>query len=212
MERSCLRRAPGGDWLLYMSWEDPPASGRWRIDVLSGREPGQFDIAAAQPVLSPVSLGVDAVKDPYVIGHGGQQVMFVSTFLTPRGPAPTSLATGNDGRRFEWQGEALAVGPGWDGYQARLSCVAAVDGGFVGYHDGAASVAQDTEERCGIACSVDLRTWRRVSDAAPALVSPHASGSLRYVDVVAIAGEWWAYYEHARADGSHELRRNRLSR
>lgn len=214
LERFCLRRGPAGDWLLYISLEDPPSSGRWRIDVLRASRPEGFDLATAQAVLAPAALGVDAVKDPYVICHGTQMLMYLSTFLTPEGPAPTSLATSQDGLRYAWRGEALAVGTSgsWDAYQARLGSVVAFGDGFVGYYDGAATPAHDTEERCGIACSVDLLSWRRVSVAAPALISSHATGSLRYVDVVEIAGAWWAYYEYTRADGSHELRRSRLER
>ena len=214
LERFCLRRGPAGDWLLYISLEDPPSSGRWRIDVLRATTPEGFDLATAQAVLAPAIVGVDAVKDPYVVCHGTQMLMYVSTFLTPEGPAPTSLATSQDGLRYAWRGEALAVGPrgSWDAYQARLGSIVPFGGGFVGYYDGAATVAQDTEERCGIACSVDLLSWRRVSTGAPALTSPHATGSLRYVDVVEIAGAWWAYYEYTRVDGSHELRRSRLQR
>ena len=212
LERFCLRRGPAGDWLVYISLEDPPSSGRWRIDLLRATTPDGFDLATAQAVLAPAAVGVDAVKDPYVVCHGTQMLMYVSTFLTPQGPAPTSLATSYDGLRYAWRGEALAVGSSgsWDAYQARLGSVVPFGGGYVGYYDGAAEPAEDTEERCGIACSVDLLSWRRVSTAAPALISPHATGSLRYVDVVEIAGAWWAYYEYTCADGSHELRRTRL--
>lgn len=213
LERFCLRPGPSGDWLLYTSWEAPPSSGRWQIGVVSAAGPEQFDIAEVQTVLTPGDVGVDAVKDPYVIDHGGVSLMYISTFLTPQGPAPTSVATSQDGLRFVWRGQALDVGSSgaWDGYQARLSCVIPYDAGFVGYYDGAASRADDTEEHCGIACSLDLMTWQPISVEGPRFTSPHATRSLRYVDVVAIAGRSWAYYEYARADGSHELRRSRLS-
>src|SRR5947209_15317168 len=69
LERFCLRRAPEGAWLLYTSWEDPPRSDQWRIDVLRAREPDDFDIATARLVLSPAGAGVHAGKDPYVIGR-----------------------------------------------------------------------------------------------------------------------------------------------
>ena len=134
--------------------------------------------------------------------------MFVSTFLTRRGPAPTYLATSSDGMRFVWQGEALGVGQGWDAYQARLSSVSPFGPGFVGYYDGAASAADDTEEHCGVAVSLDLRRWQPVTPERPALISPYASGSLRYVEAVDIQGSSFVYYEYARPDGSHELRRN----
>jgi len=211
LERSCLRRAPEGDWLLYTSWEDPPSSGKWRVDVLRAPVPGGFSAASATGVLLPDDLGVDAVKDPYVLTYGGEMLMYVSTFLTPQGPAPTGLATSRDGVRFAWQGEALGVGAGWDAYQARLSSVSRLGAGFVGYYDGAASPADDTEEHCGVAVSLDLRSWHRVTPERPALVSPHASGSLRYVEAVDIEGSSFVYYEYARPDGSHELRRNQLA-
>ncbi len=211
LERFCLRRDPAGDWLLYGSWEDPPSSGRWRISVLRAAEPDGFDLAHARPVLAPADVGVDAVKDPYVVERGGTLLMYVSTFLTPQGPAPTSLAVSDDGVCFDWRGETLPVGAGWDAYQARLSCVVAFGEGYVGYYDGAASRDDDTEEHCGIACSLDGLTWERITVDGPALVSPHKTRSLRYVDVVEIAGIWWAYYEYTRADGSHELRRSRLA-
>ena len=139
------------------------------------------------------------------------------------------MATSSDGTHFSWQGEVLGVGEGWDAYQARLSSVVAFGGGgaggggggfagagggggggFAGYYDGAGSPAEDTEERCGVAVSTDLRTWRQVTAAGPALVSPHATGSLRYVEAVRIDGASVVYYEYARPDGSHELRRNLL--
>jgi hypothetical protein len=137
-------------------------------------------------------------------------LMLVSTFLSDAGPAPTCLATSRDGLRFEWQGELLGVGAGWDRYQARLGCVLATGAGWVGFYDGAAGPEEDTEERLGLAVSADLRRWERVSTDGPWLVSPHATGSLRYLDAVAIDGEWWLYYEAARPDGSHELRLNRV--
>ena len=213
LERFCLRRAPGRGWLLYTSWEDPPSSGRWRISVLGATAPDRFDPAHARPLLSPAAVGVDAVKDPFVCAHGGRLRMYVSTFLTPAGPAPTCVAESDDGESFRWRGESLAVGAAgaWDAYQARISCVVPFDDGFVAFYDGAASRADDTEEHCGLAVSLDLTSWRRVTQDGPALRSPHATRSLRYVDAVTIAGAWWAYYEYTRADGSHELRRSRLA-
>ena len=208
LERFCLRPADG-EWLLYTSWEDPPSSGRWRIDVLSAAQPEGFSAAAALSALRPDQVGVDAVKDPYVVHRDGTYLMYVSTFLTPSGPAPTSLALSHDGRNFTWSGEVLGVGePGsWYAYQARISSVLPFGSGFVGYFDGAATRADDTEEHCGLAVSVDLRTWRPVTTEGPVLVSPHATGSLRYVEVAQISGTWFAYYEYTRADGAHELRR-----
>ena len=207
LERFCLR-AGDREWLLYTSWEDPPSSGRWRIDVLRAATPEQLSLSSAVPVLLPGDVGVDAVKDPYVVRYQGEAFMYVSTFLTPHGPAPTSLATSPDGVHFSWQGQVLGVGRQWDAYQARLSSLVAVEGGFLAYYDGAATPADDTEEHCGLAVSSDLRAWRPVTTDGPALVSPYATGSLRYVEAVSIGGSPFVYYEYTRPDGSHELRRN----
>lgn len=210
IERFSLRRGSEGGYLLYTSWEDPPSSGRWRIDVLRADSPDAFSLDSAMPVLSPDDLGVDAVKDPVVVTRGDEVVMYASTFLTPAGPAPTSVATSRDGTAFVPVGMALGVGAGWDAYQARLSSVLPFGHGHVGYYDGGASRDEDTEERCGIAVSVDLVHWRSVSTQQPAIVSPYASGSLRYVEVVTIGDTPYAYYEYTRPDGAHELRRSEL--
>jgi hypothetical protein len=209
LERFCLRRDPDGRYLLYTSYAHPD-DGRWRIDVLEASAPDAFDVTRARTVLTPAGTGTAAVKDPFVVRLGPGYLMYVSTFITDDGPAPTCLAVSADGLSFDWLGETLPVGEGWDRYQARLSGIARVGGAFVGLYDGAASAAEDTEERLGVAVSFDLQRWLRVSVDEPWLVSPHASGSLRYADALEHAGEWWIYYEYARADGSHELRLSRL--
>ena len=111
MERFCIHRDADGRYLLYLSYVDP-ADGRWRIDVAQASSPDGFDVRSAQPVLNAAETGVDAVKDPYVIRVGPAYYMYVSTFLTAAGPAPTSLAVSLDGLRFHWLGETLGSGGG----------------------------------------------------------------------------------------------------
>jgi hypothetical protein len=82
----------------------------------------------------------------------------------------------------------------------------------VGYYDGAASVEENYEERTGVVQSWDLGTFYRLSQQDPMIVSPHGSGGLRYIDAVVFDDEIWFYYEYCRADGSHELRLNRVTR
>ena len=58
-----------------------------------------------------------------------------------------------------------------------------------------------------LAVSDDLRSWRRLTPPhAPWVRSAHASGSVRYIDVVLVGDRAHFFYEYARADRAHELR------
>ncbi|WP_219502208.1 hypothetical protein [Nonomuraea ceibae] len=226
MERFCLTRTASGGYRLLISYVDP-ADNRWRIDGLTAAHPARFDLAARRPVLTAASTGTEGVKDPYALTWGGMTYLFASyaaPFAGPRADAhasgdvyavgatthPTGLAVSHDGgEEFRWEGEALAVGGGWDRYQARLNSVVPVEGGFLGFYDGSASHEENYEERCGLAVSADLRSWRSLTPGGPWSVSPYATGSLRYVNALAVGDEWWFYYELTRADGSHDLRLTR---
>ena len=48
--------------------------------------------------------------------------------------------------------------------------------------------------------------WTRLSTQQPAIVSPHASGSVRYAVPLLTGAGLFITYEFARADGSHDLR------
>lgn len=226
MERFALVPPEGpGEWTLYLSFVDP-VDGRWRIDCVSGPDPARFDVATRRPVLTAASTGAEGVKDPVVVRTPGGEFLFVSYAAARPGlPAdahvtsdifnvgatthPTGLATRGESdpaRAFTWRGEALAVGAGWDRYQARLGSVVAVDGGWLGFYDGSASHAENYEERLGIATSRDLRSWNRRTPDGPWLVGPGASGSVRYVSAHRLADGWRYYAEVTRPDGAHELR------
>ncbi len=226
MERFCLLPDPLGDgYLLYLSYVDP-ADNRWRIDAIAAGRPEDLDVRTATPVLTAEAIGNEGVKDPYAVRVGPAVYLFASiasaATLDParRGDAhatadiyntgltthPTGLAVGLDGRRFDWVGEVLGVGTGWDRYQARLNSVARIGGAWLGFYDGSAGADENYEERCGLALSWDLERWTRLSTRGPWAVSPHGSGSLRYLDAVPVGDELWLYYEYARADGAHELR------
>jgi hypothetical protein len=72
-------------------------------------------------------------------------------------------------------------------------------------------VEETYEDRTGVAVSVDLKRFHKLSDDAPLLVSPHASGARRYMDAVVVGDEVLYYYEYARADGAHEIRMSKTS-
>jgi hypothetical protein len=226
MERFALRPAPGGGYTLYLSYVDP-ADNRWRIDAIDAADPAQFDIARRRPVLTAASTGTEGVKDPYLIQVGPVTYLYASFAAPVRDlPSsahasgdiynvgatthPTGLATSLDGRVFTWRGEVLGVGEGWNRYQARLNSVVPVPGGYLGFYDGSASHTENYEEHADVAVSADLFSWRRVSDDKAWLTTPHATGSVRYVDALVLDGRWWLYYEITNPDLSHELRLMRL--
>ncbi len=230
MERFCLLPRMEGGYLLYLTYVDP-ADNRWRIDLVEADTPDAFNVRTAQPVLTAASTGTEGVKDPYALRIGPAVYLFASfasaetldrgqraeahatadIYNTGVTTAPTGLATGLDGRNFDWQGLILSVGTGWDRYQARLNSVVPLPGGaWVGFYDGSAGAEENYEERCGLVISHDLRHWNRLSTSAPWMVSPHGTGSLRYMDAVPVGDELWLYYECARADGAHELRLSKV--
>jgi hypothetical protein len=235
MEKFCLARADNGRFRLYASYVDP-ADGRWRIDVLEAERPERLDPQSASPVFSAGSVReatgehVEGVKDPYVFRAGGEWYMLISyaaapapqteddrrrmhgtadIFNTGLTTAPTALATSSDGLRWTWQGRILDVGSGdaWDRYQSRLNSVVPLPPVWLGFYDGSASERENYEERCGLAVSLDLRHWTKLTPRGPAIVAPHGTGSVRYVEAVQRGATLYCYYEYARADGAHELRR-----
>jgi hypothetical protein len=224
MERFSLVRSTGG-YELFISYVDP-ADNRWRIDVLEAEDIDGFDVATRTEVLTAASTGTEGVKDPYVLrqgpdtyliasyaeqlpdGQGGAQAHATADIYNVGATThPTGLATSVDGQPFTWHGQILPVGSGWDGYQARLNSVVPLEtGGYLGFYDGSAGHEENYEERTGLATSADLFTWHRLTPDGPWTVSPHGTGSVRYVDAHLIDGQWWIYFETTRSDGAHELR------
>lgn len=231
MERFCLLPRMEGGFQLYLSYVDP-VDNRWRIDLIEADTPEAFDVRTRKPVLTAASTGTEGVKDPYVMRLGPAVYLFASfaaaetlpparraqahatadIYNTGATTHPTGLALGLDGRSFEWQGSVLGGGTGWDRYQSRLNSVAALpQGAWVGFYDGSAGAHENYEERCGLAISHDLRHWHRLTASEPWMVSPHGTGSLRYLDAVPVGDELRLYFEYARSDGAHELRMSKLA-
>lgn len=132
-------------------------------------------------------------------------------FNTGLTKSSTALATSVDGLHFTWHEEVFPPSlEGWDAYAARIGSLLWTPPVFTAFYDGSAGVTENYEERTGLAFTFDLRHYERVTPAGPILTSPHASGSLRYVDAIVVDGVIYYYYEYARADGAHELRLNRV--
>jgi hypothetical protein len=234
MEKFSLARDEDGTYRLYTSYVDP-TDNRWRIDLLEAPRPDQFDAGQAQPVFTAASAAqaagrpVEGVKDPYVFRVGRIWHMLIS-YAAARPPqsederqrmhgtadiyntglttAPTALATSPDGVTWQWAGEILPVSrDGWDSYQSRLNSCVWLSGLWFGFYDGAASERENYEEHCGLAVSLDLRRWTKLTPDGPAIVAPHGTGSVRYVEGVLKGGALHCYYEYVRPDAAHELRR-----
>jgi hypothetical protein len=217
IERSALIRARDG-WRLYASYVDA-FDHKWRIALLEATSPDGFDVTHRRVVLHPDELGLAAVKDPWLRIVDGRWHMLVS--CGPRGEgvaldssgdalstgivrSETGLATSADGRDWTWRGVVFAPSrAGWDRFTARLTTAVRDGEGWTACYDGSASLAENYEERCGIARSRDLRTWERVSAEGPAIGTARGRGGVRYVDVTE-AGD--VLYEYTREDGAHELR------
>ena len=225
IERGCLLKTPEGKWRLYLSFVDP-ADNRWRIDLLEADTPDAFDPAGRRRVLTAADVGGEGVKDPIVFLLGGLYVMVVSyapgagqpvaaeqmhgtadVYNTGVVKSHTGLAVSADGVSFRWEGDILTPpDAGWDSYCTRISTLLYTPPVWTALYDGSASVEGNYEERAGLAVSLDLRRFERLSMEGPAFTSPHASGSVRYVESLRLPDHVRYYYEYARPDGSHELR------
>jgi len=226
IERCAIQRADDGAWLWFVSYVDG-SDGRWRIDLLEADAPDRFDPATRTPVFTAPPLGVEGVKDPWVFRIGPVWYMLISyatradesasdadmhgacdIYNTGLTKSCSAMATSLDGRTWHWQGDILhpTREGAWDSYAARLGSVTPHGNGWLGFYDGSASVEGNYEERTGLCVSGDLFTWRSVSPDGPALVSPHGSGSLRYIDCITDGVDGYTYFESTRPDGSHELR------
>ena len=232
VERSALVKTLEGHWRLFVSFVDP-VDQKWRINMMEADAPDQFRPAARVKVFTADDVGVEGVKDPYVVVLGRRYYMLISYAPSSKTVSPqqresmhatadvyntgitkshTALALSNDGVHFEWQGDVFTPPQeGWDAYAGRLGCVLYMPPVFNVFYDGGARVEENYEEKTGLAISFDLMHYHRITDKGPILVSPYASGSLRYMDVVKFEDTLYYYYEYARANGSHELRMNKVS-
>lgn len=225
VERACLVAIRSGI-RLYVSFVDPD-DGRWRIDVAEADRAEHLDLRSRRPALTAAAAGVESVKDPVVIRDGARWLMFASFGSRELRAAPgadealyssgdplssgqllscTGLATSDDGLGWSWEGPVL-VPPrrGWDGFETRISAVVRQGLEWLALYDGIATLAENYEERTGIATSNDLRRWDRTTVDGPAFRSAHGSGSLRYACLARADRRTLVYVESARPDGAHDL-------
>ncbi len=223
IERCALRKGADGVWRYFAAYVDP-ADGRWCVSVLKADKVQKLDPAKANPVFKAAPLGLEGVKDPWIVEHDGTFHMFLSIAVpTPRTSAEshatldifntgecvsaTGLATSTNLETWQWQGVVFAPeATGWDRYCRRLNSVVPWKGKFLGFYDGSAGHHENYEEKTGLAVSEDFHHWECQTPDGPCLTSPHSSGSLRYLDAQVLGAEAFLFYEFARPDGAHDLR------
>ncbi|MDA7618427.1 hypothetical protein N8703_03925 [Verrucomicrobia bacterium] len=233
IEKGSLFRTRDGRWRLYLSYVDP-SDQRWRVDLLEANHPSEFDIHQRTSILTARETGCEGVKDPFVMEVDGKIYMFLSyapgdstasetqqqemhassdIYNTGLSKSSSALAVSEDGIHFKWLGDIFAPGAsGWDCHATRLGSVQLLPPLYLGFYDGGPSHLENYEEKTGLAVSLDLQQWHRITPEKPYLTSPHGSGSLRYLHPLELDQELRYYYEYARADGAHEIRMNRFPR
>jgi hypothetical protein len=229
IERTALHKGPDGRWRYFISYVDP-ADDRWCLSMISAREISLLNPSACRPIFKAKDLKLEGVKDPWIFKANEKFHMLLSVavptaktnaqshstrdiFNTGECVSATALASSTDLENWDWGGIVFSPGAGgWDKYCRRINSLVQTFDGYYGFYDGSASHAENYEERTAIATSADLQTWNSLSPDGPALASPHASGSLRYVDAQILGDQANLFYEFARSDGSHDLRLAQLPR
>jgi hypothetical protein len=210
-------------WRYFTSFVDP-ADGRWCVAVIRAPNPARFDARSAEKILTAPSLGLEGIKDPWILEHKRRFYMFLSVALpTPKTSeqshstldiyntgeclSATGLAISDNLEKWRWEGVVFRPeNSGWDRYCRRINSVVPIGDGFVAFYDGSASHAENYEERTGVAESQDLKRWATRTPKGPCYVSPHGSGSLRYMDAQRMGDRMALFYEYARPDEAHDLR------
>lgn len=231
IERASLLRDPGsGEWRLYLSSETAQTYDRnpatWRVDLLQAASPEGLDPAARRVVMDATMYGFSHVKDPVVQVIGGEYVALTSAawreqhagpdsrgVIRSRGRGLIALHRSLDGIDFP-TAEVLAEPgeQGWGGNNVRPSSLVYLPPVWSLLFDEGTSRADSYDEQCMLAVSPDLQSWRRLTPThRPWVRSAHASGSVRYVDVVPVGDTLHYFYEYARADRAHELRHAAVS-
>lgn len=221
IERSVIHKGPDGIWRYITSYVDP-ADGRWCVASMKANGPRNFDPAKREVIFTAKPLGLEGIKDPWLFEFEGKFHMILSVatptprtndqshssldiFNTGECVSATAIASSTDLNKWEYHG--LVFQPeasGWDCYCRRINSIVKIGEKRFAFYDGSASHLENYEEKTGVA--VPDPSWKTITPKGPAFTSPHASGSLRYIDAQIVGGDAFLFYEFAREDGAHDMR------
>jgi len=140
IERSALHRGRDGLWRYFTSYVDP-ADGRWCTALMKASKVEQLDPARREVIFTAAPLGLEGVKDPWILEVDGVFHLFLSIalptartsaashgtldiFNTGECVSATGLATSRDLDKWEWQGVVLKPdATGWDKYCRRINSI-----------------------------------------------------------------------------------------
>lgn len=227
LEKASLIKTLEGKFRLYISYVDPE-DNKWRIDMIEAESIENLDPNKKIKIFTASDLQIEGIKDPEVIIIGGLYYMFVSYAPSPKNvdsitkkrmhetadvyntgitKSCTGLAISHSGISFKWIGDILSPPEtGWDSYATRITSILYDPPVFYAFYDGSKDVSENYEEKLGLAVSLNLINFERISIDRPIITSPYSSKSIRYLNAVCVDRKIFYYYEIALDDGSHELR------
>jgi len=224
IEKSTLKRGPDGQW-RYLTSFVAPEDGRWCTTINKADTIEELDPANTKRLFNATDIGLEGVKDPWLIEVNGTYHLFLSVaintastsdnshetrdiFNTGECKSATALATSTDLDHWDWQGIVLQPegDTAWDKYCRRINSVLPLDGKYYAFYDGSEGHHQNYEERTGLAVSDDLRNWKILTPESPCITSPHTTGSLRYIDAQHHGDQIIFMHELTRENGAHEMR------
>ncbi len=214
-----------------------PGTGVWSVDRITGATPGTLDIATLASVLSTERPGYLHIKDPVPFDApvGGTALIFC-THPISWASANSGVAFRREGATaFEVEAwELVSRGPIWDVASTRITerlelppvGVFADTPIAVYFYDGAESMRQleqsprGYKRPRGYSCEeIGGAFWgpadrvgglQRLSQVAAWFVSPHGTGSSRYVSCLKTADGILATWQQSQPDGSQPLVANFL--
>lgn len=209
-----------------------PGTGVWSIDRMTGTAPDRLDPATIATVLASHDPGYLHVKDPVVYDDdGGTSLLFCSHPIS--WASSNSGLARRKGRDDEFEVQSWQLvprGPIWDVAVTRVTNrlpvprkgrLRDVPPLVVLFYDGAECVRRLDEspralkrprgyscEELGGALWAPEGDWapaQRLSEAQPLFVSPHGTGSSRYVSTLTTADGVYATWQQSQPDGSQPL-------